>query len=345
LFAGWKIDNDLNDMAHDWCEGIDDTLLPEEAMRGSEGIEASDGEKILKYCIIASFILHIGFFGVLPHLGDLTPTKALLQPGEQVTQVRLIEPETPKTDIEPSPERASAISDRDHTAKRQRLPKMLPAPKAPLGNVEPVEKRMASLAPPPAPEDLIKSREEPTKKDVTSKAPGAPEKTSNTQGKHRSPVDTRSKRNNLKKSPVDLTPTPQDIAKGFAASSGGAKEFFPEGDVDEAVVDINTREDRFFSYLLHLKQKIQGVWVYPSVAAKSGLGGALAVEFAISKEGELLYVNLLDSSGHAILDESAIKAIRTAAPYFPFPERMKAKRLKIRANFIYITGNYFRSIM
>jgi len=94
-----------------------------------------------------------------------------------------------------------------------------------------------------------------------------------------------------------------------------------------------------------LKQKIQGVWVYPSVAAKSGLGGALAVEFAISKDGELLYVNLLDSSGHAILDESAIKAIRTAAPYFPFPERMKAKRLKIRANFIYITGNYFRSIM
>lgn len=344
LFARPKIDNDMDDMALDYCDGIDDSLRPEEAMRGSESIEGVGQEKILKYCIIASFILHIGLFGVLPHLAELTPTKALLKPGEQVTQVRLIEPETPKTETEPPPEQASAISDRDHTAVRQRLPKMPPAPKAPLGNVEPIEKRMASLAPPPAPEELIRSREETTKKDVTPKAPGPSEKTDNGRSKHREQGDTRPKQNNSKKRQVDLTPTAQDIAKGFA-SSGAATEFFPEGELDEAVVDINTREDRFFSYLLHLKQKIQGVWVYPAVAAKSGLGGALTVEFSVSKDGELLYVNLLDSSGHTILDESAVKAIKAAAPYFPFPARMKAKRLRIKANFIYITGNYFRSIM
>jgi protein TonB len=115
--------------------------------------------------------------------------------------------------------------------------------------------------------------------------------------------------------------------------------------VEEAVVDINTREDRFFSYLMHLKQKIQGVWVYPQVAARSGLGGSLTVEFSIAKTGDLIAVNLLDSSGHAILDESAMKAIKTAAPYHPFPERLKAQRLRIRANFIYVTSSFFRSIM
>ena len=63
--------------------------------------------------------------------------------------------------------------------------------------------------------------------------------------------------------------------------------------VEEAVVDINTREDKFFSYMLQLKRKIQGVWVYPASAAQSGLGGSLALEFSIAKNGDLLYVNLL----------------------------------------------------
>lgn len=341
LFVGSKIDYDAEEMALDTCDGIDDSLRPEEALRGSEGIKTSDGGKILKYCLIASLILHVGFFGILPQLAQLTPTKALLQPGERVTQVRLIEPQTPKTTVEPPPERASAISDRDHTAPRERLPKMLPTPKAPLGKVQPVEKRMASLAPPPAPEDLVKFKEEAAKQDAETKTRAPLERAPDSHVKQRNRIDARSKRNDLKKRPLDLTPTPQDIA---AAARGGT-QFFPEGEVDEAVVDINTREDRFFSYLLQLKHKIQGVWVYPSVAAKAGIGGALSVEFSIAKNGDLLYVNLLDSSGHTILDESAMKAIKTAAPYYPFPERMKAKRLRIRANFIYVTSNYIRGIM
>jgi protein TonB len=344
FFADTEIDNDIDKVILDDDTGIDDSLLPEEVILGSEGIATPGRDKILKYCIIASCLLHLGFFVGLPHLAELTPTKALLKPGEKLTTVRLVEPEEPKLAPEPPPETASAISDRDHTAVRERLPKVPPGPKAPLGNMEPVEKRMASLAPPPAPEDLVKSKEETAKKEEAPKASSTEEKNNNNHGKHRNPVEARPKKNTQKKHQVDLSPTAQDIAKGLAAH-GGATDFFPDGDADEAVVDINTKEDRFFSYLLHLKQKIQGVWVYPQVAAKSGIGGALAVEFSISKDGELLYVNLLDSSGHTILDESAIKAIRTAAPYFPFPPRLKAKRLRIKANFIYITGNYFRSIM
>ena len=85
--------------------------------------------------------------------------------------------------------------------------------------------------------------------------------------------------------------------------------------------------------------------MYPTAAASSGIGGSLSVEFSIAKNGELVYVNLLDSSGHTILDESAIKAIKSAAPYYPFPPRLHAKRLRIRANFIYVTSNFLRNIM
>jgi protein TonB len=144
--------------------------------------------------------------------------------------------------------------------------------------------------------------------------------------------------------PSDLAPTPQDIINGLS-SARSSPDFFPDGDVEEAVVDMNTREDRFYNYLLHIKQKIQGVWVYPSVAARSGLGGSLVVEFLIAKTGDLLEVKLLDSSGHAILDESAMKAIRSAGPYHAFPERLRAQRLRIRANFVYVTSSFYRSIM
>jgi protein TonB len=208
--------------------------------------------------------------------------------------------------------------------------------------VEPLEKRMAALTPPPAPEDFVKQREQPLKRETPPKS-SSTTKPADTGPKLKEPSDNQRKRHFAKPQP-DLRPRPEDIAKGFS-SPGGAQDFFPEGELDEAVVDINTREERFFSYLLHLKQKIQGVWVYPNVAAKAGIGGSLSIEFSISKDGELLYVNLLDSSGHTILDESAVKAIKTAAPYFPFPPRLKAKRLKIRANFLYITGSSFRSQM
>jgi len=277
----------------------------------------------------------------LPQLANLTPTRALLKPGERVTQVRLIESPPPEEKPEPPPERESAISNRDHTAVKERLAKVPPGAQAPLGKMEPLEKRMAALVPPSAPEDYARTpppereREPDPKPSPTTKSTDATLKPKDQAPNNRKKLASRH---------PDLRPTPEDIAKGLSAPRG-SPDFFPDGELDEAVVDINTREERFFSYLLHLKHKIQGVWVYPSTAARAGIGGSLSVEFSVSKDGELLYVNLLDSSGHSILDDSAMKAIKTAAPYFPFPTRLKAKRLRIRANFIYITGNSFRSIM
>lgn len=297
-------------------------------------------DKILKYCLIASVVLHVAFFAGIPRLMEITPSKQpLLRPGEKVTSVRLVEPAQEEKKPEPPPEHASAISDRDHTALKERIPKAPPMPQPPVGRMEHPQ-RMASLAPPVAPEDLTKHKEE---KETAKEAPKDPRLRSS----QRKPIDhpeARTKKPPTNR-PVDLRPTRQDFENGFAAG-GGAKDFFPDGDVEEAVVDINTREDRFFSYLMHLKTKIQGVWVYPPVAARAGIGGSLTVEFSIAKTGQLLEVNLLDSSGHNVLDESAIKAIKTAGPYNPFPERLRAQRLRIRANFVYMTSSSFlRSIM
>lgn len=327
---------------------IEDELEIEVARIGYRRIENDKFDRLFKYCVLVALLLHFALVVAVPYLQQLAYPKSMLRPGEKVTQVRLVESQEQEKAPEPPPKEASAISDRDHTAVKERLPKAPTAPKAPIGQMDAPDQRMASLIPPAAPD----SPEKPTKEKAEKEPPPEEAKKRNSVDK---PVNLNRKQDrehpqesNRPQSPrrknIDLRPTPQEIAKGLSHVPGST-DFFPEGDVEEAVVDINTREDKFYSYMLHLKKKIEGVWVYPASAAKTGLGGSLAVEFSIAKDGQLLYVNLLDSSGHTILDESALRAIKSAAPYFPFPPRLQAKKLRIRANFIYVTNNYLRNIM
>ena len=340
-------DIELFDSSEEESELVDEVL----SFAGSDRFQDYSRERIIQICIVVSLLVHVGLMAGLPRLFGIIPSHDLLKPGEKVTNVRLIE--QPSLDQKPDvpPSETNAISDRNNVAEKERIPKTIPMPETPLGQPEPIDKKMASLVPPAAPEDFS-SPKEPEPQDEKPRKEEGPrpsqhpkvQKPNKTKTKEDTKNEYRPTKKESKHHKVDLRPNAQEMATGIAAQ-GGLPDFHPEGDVEEAVVDINTREDRFFSYLLHLKRKIQGVWIYPSVASRAGIGGSLTVEFSIDKTGELLYVNLIDSSGYNVLDESAMKAIRSAAPYFPFPARMKAKKLRVKANFIYVTQNFFRNIM
>jgi periplasmic protein TonB len=335
---------DLDDLAFEDDQVVDEYVPSKGGLQWIDNLIRPDKDRLLRYCIAASLILHILAFTVGPRLVQVQPNKSALKPGEKVTPVRLVEYRQPEQEPEPPPEQASAISDRNHTAKVQRIPKVPPTPKLPMGNPLPPEKRMASLSPPMAPEDLTKTKEDQQKQPDKSKPSEQLDKPHRKAApKTLEPPRSKRQKEDLRKMNVDLRPTPQEIRRSFGPA-GGTPDFYPDGEIEEAVVDINTREDRFFSYLLGLKHKIEAAWVYPRVAAQSGLGGSLVLEFSIEKSGQLLGVTLLDSSGHNILDESAMRAIKAAAPYNPFPPSLRAKRLRIRANFIYVTSDFFRRI-
>ncbi len=315
--------------------------------RGLERIARAintDKDRYLPYCVAASLLLHVVIFTAAPQLAKWSPAKPFPGMEDQVTPVRLVEL-PPQKQQEAPPENPAALSDRDHTAERQRIPKAFPAPKSPLGQAEPQPNRIASLPPPVAPEDFEKAKEEKRKAEEKATTPSAAQKSSKSKPLNgKEPTPSRAKQDSPKNKNVDLRPTPGDIATALTAP-GGSSDFYPDGDPDEPVIDMSTREGPFSSYLIHLKRKIQAVWIYPAVAAKAGIGGSLTVEFLLSRDGGLLGVNLLDSSGHSILDESAVTAIKSAAPFHAFPERFTAKRMRIRANFIYVTSNFFRNIM
>ncbi|MDE2180008.1 MAG: energy transducer TonB [candidate division NC10 bacterium] len=105
------------------------------------------------------------------------------------------------------------------------------------------------------------------------------------------------------------------------------------GSSDGPTVSLDSQDSRFASYLLGVKRRIESVWRYPQEAR--GLTGNLIVTFGITRDGRLSDLQLTQTSGIAPLDNEAIRAIRQATPFTPFPEQMRFERLNIRAAFYY----------
>jgi protein TonB len=61
---------------------------------------------------------------------------------------------------------------------------------------------------------------------------------------------------------------------------------------------------------------------YPAEARNSGLYGDLRLLATLRKDGSLKEVLVVHSSGSTLLDDAAIRIVRLAAPYPPFPEEM-----------------------
>lgn len=112
------------------------------------------------------------------------------------------------------------------------------------------------------------------------------------------------------------------------------------GAAESEVVSLDTRDFRYISYFATIKRQIELVWNYPEEAARAGIYGELMMQFIIRRDGRLEDVRLLRSSGSRILDEEAIRAVKIANPYNPFPKRITKKRLHINAVFSYMPSSF-----
>ncbi len=74
---------------------------------------------------------------------------------------------------------------------------------------------------------------------------------------------------------------------------------------------------------------------YPDQARRNKLSGTLILDVTISAKGKLLNIDLRKSSGHKILDDAAKRIVKLAAPYSPFPAKLKQE-----ADVIHITRSW-----
>ena len=87
----------------------------------------------------------------------------------------------------------------------------------------------------------------------------------------------------------------------------------------------HTAEDTW--YLESWRRKVEriGRLNYPGQARANRLYGSLRLLVAIEPDGTLRDVRVVDSSGHKVLDEAAVRIVRLAAPYAPFPPGMRER--------------------
>jgi len=92
----------------------------------------------------------------------------------------------------------------------------------------------------------------------------------------------------------------------------------------------------FRPYMLQVLAAIRRNWfaVYPE-AARLGMRGQVAVQFAIAKQGLVTKIIFSGPSGAKPLDQSAVAAISASNPLPPLPPEFKGERIVLQMTFLY----------
>ncbi len=322
--------------------------------------------------ILLSLLLHLS---LAYHYRDWQPSaKALeemLRKKKDNIPVQIIElppkkkkPETPT----PPPKKPSFLSDRNRQSKAEtrtekispKAVKVVPKPSKPKPTPKPKPKPVPKKPTPPKPEAKPRPKAK-TKPPAKPQSRPAKDETAvvkpHPQSKALEKVSPPVKKEIVKelvkepvKEPVKkhlpdikkLFPSFEELTKiteehrSRPTSSGEQRPRLPNKLKRGTEISLNTLDYKFHSYYLALKRKIELVWEYPYKARQTGVQGRLLMRFIISKDGSLAEVTILRSSGVALLDQEAVRAIRNASPFPPLPERMNTERLAVTATFEYL---------
>jgi protein TonB len=97
-------------------------------------------------------------------------------------------------------------------------------------------------------------------------------------------------------------------------------------------IAADTRESDVAVYLDSWRRKIErvGTMNFPDVVRRQKLSGTPVIEVTIGSDGKLLQTVIRRSSGHAEIDEAAMRILKLAAPFDPFPGELTVKHDEIR---------------
>lgn len=132
----------------------------------------------------------------------------------------------------------------------------------------------------------------------------------------------------------DPAPAPQ-AKKPQAAKPAASEKKAPAREATVSLDRLSDADTQYRSYLGHLRSKISAEWQYPPEASNRGLSGTVTVRFSIAPNGRLTDVSVTNSSAHRLLDDEALRTIRAAAPFQPFPQEFTIERLNVSASFEY----------
>ncbi len=111
----------------------------------------------------------------------------------------------------------------------------------------------------------------------------------------------------------------------------------------EDSASYNVFEERYASYFAKFRRRVYQLWEYPEVSRRKGETGVVKLSFSILKDGSIVNIRMLESSGYPNLDREVMRVIKNMAKV-PLPESYELNQLNVEeAYFIYsIGGGYGR---
>jgi len=90
-------------------------------------------------------------------------------------------------------------------------------------------------------------------------------------------------------------------------------------------IGARTQEYRYAQYIEDWRIKVEriGNLNYPTQARQQKIFGQLRLTVSIKSDGSVESVEVTKSSGQRILDAAAVRIVKLAAPYAPFPEDIR----------------------
>ena len=109
-------------------------------------------------------------------------------------------------------------------------------------------------------------------------------------------------------------------------------------------ISANTREYAYAAYMKAWVNRIEriGNLNYPDEARRRQLHGQLVLTVGLARDGRVKSIDIIQSSGHRVLDDAAIRIVHLAAPFPPIPHGRDTAKDKIDELYITRTWQFMR---
>ncbi|MGH8213650.1 MAG: energy transducer TonB [Rhodanobacteraceae bacterium] len=109
-------------------------------------------------------------------------------------------------------------------------------------------------------------------------------------------------------------------------------------------ISANTREYAYAAYMKAWVNRIErvGNLNYPDEARRRQLHGQLVLTVGLARDGRVKSIDIIQSSGHRVLDDAAIRIVHLSAPFPPIPHGRDIGKDKIDELYVTRTWEFMR---
>jgi periplasmic protein TonB len=111
-------------------------------------------------------------------------------------------------------------------------------------------------------------------------------------------------------------------------------------------ISANTKEYEYAAYMRAWVARVEriGNMNYPEEARRRNLSGQLVLTVAVGRDGAVQSIDVVQPSGHPLLDDAAVRTVRLASPFGPLPEtKERVDELYITRTWQFLPGGIMRN--